>query len=254
MNGNVVLPVLFAMAGLIYAQDSSYTRESKLVFDQARLIEARKFEASALRKEFLAFVAGRCAGRTLARLILAPTKDDLARAVNANFLDLSPETEARIASSWPSVFGAGGGSPRVAQVLCFGGNSTVRIRNGNDVTRYQISGPHDSREWSFHGVEVTIVGFSFFSQDIPLGMFVRAELLPNVNAAAAIRDELQRQTRVDTSLVFRADPFFWAVNGPQCDIFEVPTPKIAGGEFLKRPYVECPPGGEPGACQVKTPR
>src|SRR5205807_5631884 len=99
--------------------------------------------------------------RKLARLILAPNQEDLGRTVNALFTvdDLTSGAIAKFVSSNPALLGQNVSRLRVAQVLCVGGNATATIRNGLEVERYQLSGSHDSREWSVRGADVTLVGF-----------------------------------------------------------------------------------------------
>src|SRR5690242_4265283 len=98
------LIILAAIVSTICAQDSSYIRESKEILDKAEVVESNRFQSTELQREFSAFATRQCADGNLARLILAPTQKDLAKAVNAVFLDLTRRDEERIALSWPSYF------------------------------------------------------------------------------------------------------------------------------------------------------
>jgi hypothetical protein len=122
------------------------------------------------------------------------------------------------------------------------------------VTRFQLSGPHDSREWNFRDVAVTIVGFSLPPASVPplpLDMFLKAKPLPDLETAAGIRDEFQNLIGVDTTLVLRTDPVFWNLGGPKCDMFDLPLTKITGPEFMRRRYIVCPEGVRK-ACRTET--
>jgi hypothetical protein len=247
------LAPLLVFSTLVCAQDSTYSRGSEHVADESRLIDAQEFTMSALREESTRFVNRQCGRSTLARLILAPTQSDLGRAVNSAFMDLSPRALERMALKWPSVLGEDARNVQVAQVLCFGGMATLTIRDRSAVSRYQISGTHDSREWSFQGVEVTVVGFSFVSRDVPVDMFLSVKALPALAVASAIREEVQSRTQVSTDLVIRTDASFWSANGPTCDIFQETNSTISGQDFLAKPYLACGSTGKQKGCRVMRP-
>ena len=240
------------MLRLAAAQDVSCKNESDRVSDVARTIQPSGFERSALLEAFRAWMTAECFNRPLARLTLAPSQTDLANAVNTNLLDLTSEGVNRLAMSTPSLLGAGIPRTRAAQGLCLGGNATVTIRNASEVTHHQIAGSHDSRQWQVKGVDITLVGFRLSALHSPIWWFVKANPLPDVSAAAAIRDLLEEMTQVPTTVVIRTDGAFWDFNGPKGDVFNLSVQTISGGDFLRRPYVVCAPRGDRGKCQVRT--
>jgi hypothetical protein len=127
------------------------------------------------------------------------------------------------------------------------------IRSGNRVELHQLIGTADSRQWSVHGTEVTLVGFSVYAvAPESISAFIRTRVLPNPETAAAIRDDLERRTGIRTYLILRMDPFFWDMDGPKFDAFEVPVPRISSKEFLTRPFLSCPPSDNQKPCRVET--
>jgi hypothetical protein len=206
-----------------------------------------------VRAQLTDFAKSQCAIKTLARLILAPTQGDLAAAVNATFIDLTPQSERWLASSWPSLSGGDSRKLQAAQLLCFGGNATITIRNGNSVSRYQVTGTQDSRQWNSHGLSFTLVGFRLSSADTPIRIFLRSRTLPELQAAEVIRDEFQGRLGMPVSVVIRTDPFFWMFNGPKNDIFELGATKAATPkDVIEQAYLTCPPRGTKEVCRVVT--
>jgi hypothetical protein len=242
------------LAGIAFGQDGSYTFESANIHDTARLVEPAMFAPDPLLSELRAFAVRECNQRIIARLIVAATPRDLAAAVNAQFMEMSSTGVANASLSSPGVLGQNVVTLRVAQVLCVGGDATAIIRQGKDVTQYQLAGSHDSRKWNVRGLNFTLVGFHLHGDDADIWMqaFVRTEVLPNIETAAAIRDEIERRTGIQTLLAVRTDPFFWDMGGPKFDVFEVPVPRISGQEFLTRPYISCPPAREHQPCRIRT--
>jgi hypothetical protein len=247
------------ISGMIYlpahAQDASYLRESTHIYDEARIIDQKDFAPPSLLKEFRHFATVECGRRKLARLTLAPSQNDLARAVNVSFVldDLTSEGVARIASSNPTLLGQNIGRLSVAQAYCMSGNVTAVIRNEFSIERHQLAGRKDSRELNLGKLDVRLVGFNLHGgRDEWISAFVRVKFLPDLDTAAAIRDLIEEQIGVQALLVLRTDPFFWDMGGPKFDPFEVPVPEISAGEFLIRPYISCPPSEERKPCRLES--
>ncbi len=264
MRAHLVLFSSFRSAALAWAlietcvastQDVSYKRESSRVYDEGRVVEAKLFSPSTLLEQFRAFATAECSGRKLARLIVAPTQVELAKAINVSFVldDMTSAAIEKFVLANPALLGQDVGRLNVAQVLCVGENATAMIRSGDRVEQHQISGPADSRKWSVRGTEVTFVGFSVHAGAREwISAFLRTLVLPDPETAAAIRDDLERRTGIRTYLILRTDPFFWDMDGPKFDAFEVPVPRISSKEFLTRPFVSCPPSDNQKPCRVET--
>ncbi len=236
-------------------QDASYSQESSHVYDEARLIPQEDFTSPSLLNEFRRFVTAECGKRTLARLILASSQGDLAKAVNVSFVldDMTSEAVARFTSSNPTLLGQNIGKLNVAQGLCIGGNATVNIRSGRGIEQHQLAGTRDARKWHLKTVDIQLVGFSLHSGGGEwISAFARLRYLPDLDTAASIRDLIEEQIGVQTLLILRTDPFFWDAGGPKFDVFEAPVPEISAGEFLVRPYISCPPSEERKPCRLKT--
>ena len=243
------------VASLSHAQDASYKLVSTVAYDQARLIDPNMFARSILLEQFKEFVTRECSARGLARLILAPTKTDLAKAVNVHFFldDLTSAGIEKFVASSPSLLGQDVSTLNVAQVLCVGGDSAVMIRNGDQVDRYQISGKTDPRKWNAQGSDFTFVGFALHAGAREwISAFIRAKTLPDLEVAASIRDGVEHRTGLPSYLILRTDPFFWDMDGPKFDVLEVSVPRVSGREFLKRPYLSCPPSDDHKPCLLKT--
>jgi hypothetical protein len=242
-------------AGGASAQDGSYRHESNGIRDEARVVEPKSFTSSTLTRQFRAFVSSACSGRRLVRLIVAPTDQELGKAVNFSFFldDVTSAVIEAFVRRNPGLLGQGIGELNVAQALCVGENATALIRNRNRIEQYQLSGTNDSRRWSVGGTEVTLVGFSLHSGAREwISAFLRTKVLPGPDVAASIRDDLERRTGIPTYLILRTDPFFWDMDGPKFDVFEIPVPRISSSEFLRRPYLSCPPSDNKKTCRLET--
>ncbi len=75
---------------------------------------------------------------------------------------------------------------------------------------------------------------------------------PILEVAASIRDGVEHRTGLPSYLILRTDPFFWDMDGPKFDVLEVSVPRVSGREFLKRPYLSCPPSDDHKPCLLKT--
>jgi hypothetical protein len=255
MDLRTVVLLGLTLAPGAYSQDSSYMRESSRVYDAARVAEPQTFTAPILLKEFKGFVGLQCANRKLARLTVAPTKEDLVKVVNKIWF-ADGLTRRGIAGMVVPNLGKDADELRAAQVLCVGDYATAIIRNGHHVERFQLSGSQDSRAWKAQGMDLTLEGFHVRGDEVEgwVSAFIRAKDLPNLETAAVVRDELEHRTGVRIDMVLRTDPFFFDVDGPKFDAFEVPAPKISVDEFLSRPYISCPPsdGRRRPPCRLET--
>ncbi len=249
------LPCVSLIARALHAQDASYISSSSHVYDEARVLDPTKFTRSSLLEQFRSFAALECSGKSLARLILAPTQEELGKVTNVSFVldDLTSAGVDRLVSSNPSLLGQGVRRLSVAQLLCIAGESTAHLRIGGRVEQYRLSGTGDSRRWNVGQAGLTLVGFNLRSGGREwISAFVRTKVLPDLNSATAIREDLEHRTGVQTYLILRTDPFFWDMDGPKFDPFDVPVPRISGKEFLTRPYISCPPSDNGRPCRLET--
>jgi hypothetical protein len=251
MKNNWLLALL--LSGTLIAQDASYTKKSVHVYDTAMVITRAEFENRDLLDRFGRFVRSQCQGRQLARMIVSTKNLDLVRSTNTEL---------------PSVVGdlrtleRGLGPLNVAQVMCFGGQATALIRRGDSIERYQIAGNRDSLKVNGLGMDLLLVGLrlhpgadiSDATHTFPdrVWLYAKTKDLPDIRRAATVHAALQRQIGIPTYLIVRTDSFFFDYDGPLCDVFEMPTPKISKSEFLARPFVVCHPDRPAQPCEVST--
>src|ERR1051326_5798379 len=236
------------------AQDYTYVRESKGVYDEARVMPPTDFTTLRLRAQFESFVSRQCTNQKLARLVVAPTQQELAKIVNKIWF-ADGVTSTGIARMMVPNLTRDTQDLRAAQALCIDGNSTALVRQENRVERLQLSGSHDTRRWNIYSFDCTIVGFQIRGDSVDgwVSLFVRTNVLPNDQVATSIRDELQRHIGVRMDMILRTDPFFWDVDGPRFDAFDIPTPSVSVEEFMSRKFVSCPPSDDrrPRPCHTE---
>jgi hypothetical protein len=213
-------------------------------------------------KVFKDFVATRCGQRKLARLTVAANERDLVNAINVALPAGRRERIPDLLTADPSLLGFDVGQPMIAEVLCFSGQVTARVRRGHSVRRHQLLGRDDARELNAHGLRLTLVGFRLSTvsgrvgtpgpQDLPdrVWIYAATQVLPELKRAEAVRRDLQDRTGVETHLVLRTHPHFFDYRGPRCDVFEVPHPAISKEEFLRSPFIVCWPEDRGGVCKL----
>lgn len=254
------ITVCLLIPGSGVAGDFSYESVSKDIYDAARTVDGRKFDESTLLRTFTGFVGAECDQRKVARLIVAPSQDDLMKAVNTELPPIRPSRLSDILAADPSLVCAGSDEIRAAEVLCFDGAATACIRLGRVSRSYQLRGTRDSRELGLGGLHLRLVGFRLYAAPRRVSasnkrtlrdevwIYASAPSLPSVEAAKVASKDLERRTGLETFLVLRTDPFFFYDRGPRCDIFAPSPPRISPEEFSAKPFITCSPNRSPDPC------
>ncbi len=249
----VALCIASLLATVLSAQDFTYRKVSKHVYDEALLIPKESFERPHLLDLMKAFGARQCKEYSLARLTIAMSQRDLGNSLNSDLPDLLVARH---------LLEAGLGSPQIAQVFCVSGAAVGVIREGSMVSTHQLSGSKDPR--SIIDGQFRIAGFRVRAESsperehgprpLPERVWVYARgALPDMNTAASLRRALEERLHVYVYLILRNDPFFFHYDGPVCDIFEVPGHAFVEKSYLARPSVVCEPSLGADKCRLEAP-
>ncbi len=222
------------------------------IWDQSRVVSAKEFGPENLKIEFQRFVDTACAGRRLARLMVAPTEQDLSMSIDVMMPFDSIGNGTQVYSNWTRANPGMGMVPAglsVAEVICFSGNATVFVRRGGRFSTYQIRGSVPANEFVVSSTRFSLAGFRF-SDQVPR-MYVRSATLPTLPAANLVREFLERSVGGPVTTYFRTDSVFWIQEGPAFDPFEISQPRVDADAFLKRPFLACLPSTSGHPCSIE---
>lgn len=248
-----------AVASTMSGGTFEYVRAADQLYDEARLVGAEDFVLPKLMEIFNRFSATECRQQKLARLTIAVNNADLMNIINVSLPAGMRSRLPALLKLDRSLLGADLDRSMAAQVLCFGGNATASVRQGPNLSRYQLRGSNEAKDIKINDLRLSIVGFSLSVDSVSKGadhlkteirLFARTPALPTENAAKAVRVELERLFGVPTYLFLRTDSHFFDYGGPRSDAFEKLTGVPSIDDFLTKPFIDCWPDSRQGGCRI----